>query len=114
MLAVESRNRERKERCFDLTGDPNTTDLFEAPRVVEVRRLQAASRVVSPRAGAACSFLRPSISQAHRRLPQRFVKVKRLDRKPIYTAGVSSGASFAVKFPKIFFSRETLRTLCLP
>lgn len=41
---------------------------------------------------------------------QRFVKVKRLDRKPIYTAGVSSGASFAVKFPKIFFSRNARRT----
>jgi hypothetical protein len=43
---------------------------------------------------------------------QRFVTVKGLTKLPIYSAGVSSGASFAVKLPKAFFSREHNQT-CL-
>ncbi|KAI3428005.1 hypothetical protein D9Q98_006391 [Chlorella vulgaris] len=70
-LAVESRNRDLKGRCFDFGPDNSTSDTFEAPEIV-----------------------------------QRFVTVKGLTKLPIYSAGVSSGASFAVKLPKAFFSPE--------
>ncbi|EFN58162.1 hypothetical protein CHLNCDRAFT_141972 [Chlorella variabilis] len=71
VLAVESKNRERKERCFNYSPDETISDAYQVPKIIE-----------------------------------RFVRVKRLQDKPIYTAGVSSGASFAVKIPKGFYSSE--------
>ena len=119
VLALESKSRERDNRYFSYSNDPVISDRFQAPLIIQVGLVgRWLGREGTP-APAGCgaysaapvrSTCQPTLWRCRPVLPacavQSFVLEMGLAYLPVYTLGISAGASFAAKIPRAFYHRE--------